>query len=329
MELVILMWKIGNVEIKNQVVMAPMAGVSNPSYMKIASEMKVGYAITELISAEAIVRGNKKTLEMLNGIENLKIPYAIQIFGSNPTTMANAAKKIVEKFPSVKIIDINMGCPVPKVALRSESGSALLKHPNKVREIVEEVSKSVSIPVTVKIRSGWDSDHLNAEEIAKICESAGASAITIHARTRSQGYTGHSDWNMIKKVKESVSIPVIGNGDIKSCYDAKKMLEETHCDAIMIGRALLGNPWLIKETVEYLESAKEPKEITKEEKFQMIQKHMQYLLEDKPEKVAILELRSHAAWYLKGIPGMNECKQKLFQANTKEDVLNVLKEYEG
>ena len=321
-------WKIGNIEIKNQVCLAPMAGVSNPSYMKICEEMGVGYAITELISAEAIVRGNQKTFEMLKGMDKLKIPFAVQIFGSNPETMANAAKILVEHY-SVKIIDINMGCPVPKVALRSQAGSALLKDSNKVKEIVESVVNSVPVPVTVKIRSGWDLEHQNAVEIATIIEASGASAITIHGRTRSQGYSGTADWNIIKEVKQNVKIPVIGNGDIKSCYDAKRMLEETSVDAIMIGRASLGNPWLIKECVEYLEHGTLPKEITKKEKFDMILKHMNYLLEIKPEKVAILELRSHAAWYLKGLPGMTELKQKIFASKTKEEIIKLLKEYEG
>ncbi len=218
---------------------------------------------------------------------------------------------------------------MPKVVVKSQAGSALLKNPEKVKEIVEAVVKSVPIPVTVKIRSGWDQDSINAVSIAKICEEAGASAITVHGRTRSQGYSGKADWNIIKQVKEAVSIPVIGNGDILSCYDAKRMLETTGCDAVMIGRGVLGNPWLIKECVDYLEHGIEPKKITKEEKIAMIKHHMDYLLELKPEKVAILELRSHAAWYLKGIPHTTELKQKLFQAKTKMDVLTLLEEWEG
>ena len=210
------MWKIGNVEIKNQVVMAPMAGISNPSYMKIIEEMGCDLAITELISTEAIIRNNKKTLDMLNGIDELKMKVGIQIFGANPQTMAKAAQILCEKH-KVDLIDINMGCPVPKVAIHSEAGSGLLKNPEKVEKIVKAVKEAVNVPVTVKIRSGWDDNSINAVEIAKIIEKAGASAITIHPRTRAQGYTGKANWNIIKEVKENVKIPVIGNGDIKSC----------------------------------------------------------------------------------------------------------------
>ena len=245
-------WKIGNIEIKNRVVLAPMAGISNPSYMKICEEMGVGYAVTELISSEAIIRDNKKTFDMLKGIENINIPVAIQIFGSNPETMAKAAKIITDLYKNV-IIDINMGCPVPKVAIRSEAGSSLLKNPDKIKRIVEAVVNAVNVPVTVKIRSGWDEKSINAVEVAKIIEKAGASAIAVHARTRSQGYSGKANWDIIKQVKESVNIPVIGNGDITSPWLAKDMIEKTGCDAVMIGRALLGNPWLIRDTVMYLD----------------------------------------------------------------------------
>lgn len=317
------MFKIGSVEIKNNVVMAPMAGISSPAYMKICEDMGVGYAITELISAEAITRGNKKTLDMLNGYDILTIPVALQLFGSNREVIAKAAKYIEDNY-NFDIIDINMGCPVPKVAISSKSGSALLKSPDKVFEIVKEVVDSVSIPVTVKIRSGWDANSVNAVSIAKIVEKAGASAITVHGRTRAQGYSGVVDLDIIKKVKENVSIPVIGNGDIKSCFDAKYMLDYTKCDAVMIGRGILGNPWLIKECVEYLEDGVLPKEISIKEKFDMIKRHMDLLLSTKNEKVALLEMRTHIAYYLKGISGIKELKQKIFKSETKEEIISLL-----
>lgn len=318
---------IGNIEIKNKVVLAPMAGISNPAYMKICEEMQVGYAVTELISAEAIVRNNKKTLEMLNGIDKLKIPVAVQIFGSNPETLSKAAKILVDLY-KIKIIDINMGCPVPKVAIKSQAGSSLLKNPEKVYEIVKSVVQSIQVPVTVKIRSGWDENNINAVEIAKKIEEAGASAITIHPRTRKQGYSGLSDWNIIKKVKEAIKIPVIGNGDIKTCYDAKKMIEQTGCDAVMIGRACLGNPWLIKQTVNYLENNIEPIEPTINEKINMIKKHMDYLLKIKNEHIAILEMRGHACWYLKGLPNTSKFKKEINQIKTKEELIEILNKYE-
>lgn len=319
-------WKVGNIEIKNQVVLAPMAGVSNPAYMKICEEMGVGYAITELISAEAIVRGNKKTFEMLNGLDNLTIPVAVQIFGTSPDTMAKAASILVNDY-QVKIIDINMGCPVPKVALHSEAGAALLKDPELVHNIVSSVTKAVNVPVTVKIRSGWDKNNINAPEIAKIIAESGASAITIHGRTRSELYSGKCDLDIIKKVKESVNIPVIGNGDIVNIDTAKHMLEYTHCDAIMIGRAALGNPWLIKEIVTYLDNGSIIPKPTYEEKINMCHKHLDYLLKIKPERVAILEMRSHIAWYIKGMPYHKDIKNLVFKAQTKEELVEILDNY--
>ena len=320
------MFKIGNIEIKNKVGLAPMASVSNPAFMKICEEMGVGYAVTELISSEAIVRNNKKTFDMLNGIDNLNIPYAIQLFGSNPKTMARAAKIINNIYPKA-IIDINMGCPVPKVAISSNAGSALLKDPKKAYEIVKSVVESVKVPVTVKIRSGWDENSINAIIIAKEIERAGASSITVHPRTRKQGYSGHSDWNIIKTVKENVNIPVIGNGDIRSCYDAKKMIDETGCDAVMIGRGVLGNPWLLKETVNYLEKGINLKEVTLKEKIDMIKKHLELLIETKPYKAAMLEIRSHASWYLKGLSGTKELKENIFKTKTKEELISLLDDY--
>lgn len=253
-------------------------------------------------------------------------PIAQQIFGSDKESFIYAAKYIYENMKP-DIIDINMGCPVPKVALRAQAGSALLKDPDKVYEIVKSVVDAVPIPVTVKIRSGWDSNHINAVEIAKVIEKAGAMAITVHPRTRSQGYSGKADWNIIKQVKESVSIPVIGNGDIKSCYDAKKMLEQTGCDAIMIGRGCLGNPWLIKECVNYLEQNIEPEQITKKEKLEMILEHLKRLENSKNEKVAVLEMRSHITWYLKGISNTNELKEQIFKINKIEELKKLIKDY--
>ena len=317
------MFCIGNVKIKNNVVLAPMAGISNAAYMKICEEMGVGYAVSELISAEAIVRDNKKTFDMLDGFDKLSIPYAIQIFGGDPIVMGRAASIICEKYrPS--IIDINMGCPVPKVALRSCAGSSLLKNPNLVYSVVKSVVDSVNVPVTVKIRSGWDSNSINAVEIAKVIEKAGASAICVHPRTRAQGYTGHSDWSVIKLVKESVSIPVIGNGDINSCYDAKDMIDSTLCDAVMIGRACIGNPWIIRDCVNYIEEGILPSVVSLNDRISMIKRHINYLLEIKPEKVVVLEMRMHISKYLKGIKGVASVNVLINKANSISDIYSIL-----
>lgn len=317
-------FKIGNISIKSRVVLAPMAGVSNPAYMKICEDMGVGYAITELISAEAIVRNNKKTFDMLNGIDDIKMPVAVQIFGANPESMAKAAKIISEAYPHV-FIDINMGCPVPKVALAAHSGSGLLKDPEKVFEIVKKVVDSVDVPVTVKIRSGWDKNSINAVEIAKIIEMAGAKAITVHGRTRSQGYSGCVDLNIIKEVKKNVGIPVIGNGDIKSPIDAKKMFDYTGCDAVMVGRAALGNPWIFMNIINYLNGNKLI-ETNLEEKKDMMKKHFTYLLNYKNERIALLEMRTISSYYLKGVSKSSKIKEKIFMAKTKEELLEIINE---
>ena len=315
------MFKIGNVEIKNNIVLAPMAGICNSAFRRIIKEFGCGLIVSEMVSDKAIFYGSKKTIDMLYMKEEER-PISQQIFGSDTESFVYAAKYIEENMKP-DIIDINMGCPVPKVAVSAQAGSALLKNPNKVYEIVKAVVEAVNVPVTVKIRSGWDSNSINAVEIAKVIEKAGASAITVHPRTRAQGYSGLSDWNIIKQVKENVNIPVIGNGDIKSCYDAKKMLEETNCDAIMIGRGVLGNPWLIKECIDYLDG----KEITKPTNMDilnMVEKHLNYLLEFKEERVAILEMRTQIGYYLKGFN--KEYKQKFMKIDNKEDFYKLLEE---
>lgn len=318
-------WKIGNVEIANQIVLAPMAGISNTSYRKIIKEMGAGLIYAEMVSDKAIMYANEKTFDLLKMSEEER-PIAQQIFGSDVESFTIAAKEIVKRMHP-DIIDINMGCPVPKVAVRAQAGSALLKDPDKIYEIVAAVVKSVDIPVTVKIRSGWDENHINAVEVAKKCEAAGASAIAIHARTRSQGYSGNADWSIIKKVKEAVSIPVIGNGDVTSPELAKKMLEETNCAAVMIGRGVLGNPWLIKECVHYLETGELLKPVSFIEKVNMMKRHYQLILEDKCEKAAILEIRSFIIWYLKGMPKSKEIKNQICQCKTSEEMFKIIDEY--
>lgn len=319
------MWKIGNVEINGKIVVAPMAGISNMTFRRICKFMGASLVVAEMVSDKAITYGNEKTFELLRMNDDER-PISQQIFGSDVNSFVEAAK-IVEKRMKPDIIDINMGCPVPKVAVKNQAGSALLKNPEKVGEIIKAVVEAVKVPVTVKIRSGWDANSINAVEIAKIAEANGASAITIHARTRAQGYSGRADWNIIKAVVDAVNIPVIGNGDVVSCFDAKKMLDDTGCSAVMIGRGLLGNPWLVRECVEYLESGKLPEEIDYNEKIDMMEYHLKKLCEDKSEKQAVLEIRNHLLNYLKGLPENKEVKNKVCRCKSENEIINVLEEY--
>ena len=319
------MFKIGNIEIKGNVVLAPMAGVCNSAFRKIIKEMGCSLVFAEMVSDKGMIYNSKKTKEMLF-FEECERPIAQQIFGSDRDTFVEAARMVYE-IMKPDIIDINMGCPVPKVAVKSQAGAALLKSPNKIKEIVGAVVKAVPVPVTVKIRSGWDNNSINAVEVAKICEEAGASAITVHGRTRSQGYSGKSDLDIIKAVKENVSIPVIGNGDVVSIETAKKMLEYTGCDAIMIGRGVLGNPWLMKEIVTYLHTGEIINKPSYEERINMCFHHLDYLLKIKPERVAVLEMRSHTAWYIKGMPGAQGVKGQIFKAKTVDELKKILDNY--
>lgn len=317
--------KIGNVEVNGKVVLAPMAGISNSAFRRITKEMGAALVYAEMVSDKALVYKNQKTIDMLY-MNDSERPIAQQIFGSDKESFVEAAKLIEEKMHP-DIIDINMGCPVPKVATRAQAGAALLKDVNKIKEIVSAVVESVSCPVTVKIRSGWDSEHINAVEVAKVCEEAGARAITIHPRTRAQGYSGKADWTIIKKIKESVNIPVIGNGDIVDIYSAKKMLDETGCDLIMIGRGLLGNPWLINEINSYLDNGTIVSKPTNCEKIDMIFKHLDYLLDFENEKRATLEIRMHIGWYLKGIPGANLIKKEIFTKTSVKEIKEILLDF--
>lgn len=318
-------WKIGNVIIKNQVVLAPMAGICNSAFRRICKEMGCGLIYAEMVSDKAITFHNQKTLDMLYMTEEER-PLVQQIFGSDKESFVEAAKYIYREMKP-DIIDINMGCPVPKVAVRAQAGSALLKNPDKVYEIVASVVAAVPIPVTVKIRSGWDNNHINAVEVAKVIEKAGASAICVHPRTRSQGYSGKADWSIIKAVKQTVSIPVIGNGDIKCPEDAKRMIDETGCDAIMIGRGVLGNPWLIRNTIDYLDKGFYHANVSFDDKISMILHHLDYLSHLKNEHIATLEIRNHIGWYLKGVPGGTIIKNKIYQTSHIRDIISILNDF--
>lgn len=313
-------FKIGNLNIENQIILAPMAGVSNSPFRKLTRTFGAGLVFAEMVSDKGLMYDNEKTKKLLY-MTDIEKPMAQQIFGSDLETMVKAAIYIDEN-SNCDIIDINMGCPVPKVAIKAQAGASLMKNPDLIYQIISEIVKKVKKPVTVKIRSGWDHQHVNAVEVAKRIEQAGASAITVHARTRSQGYSGKANLDVIKAVKEAVNIPVIGNGDIIDGPAAKYMLDYTGCDAVMIGRAALGNPWIFREIDHYLKHGKSlPRPSFHEIKEMMIQ-HLYSLVELKGEHTGVLEMRSHGPWYLKGIEHASTLRKQLSQART-------VKEFEG
>ena len=317
-------WKIRDLIIENKVVVAPMAGVTNLAYRNILKEFGAGLIFTEMISDKGLLYENKRTKDMIE-ILDFEKPTGLQLFGNEIESMKQAAIYI-DNNSNCDIIDINMGCPVSKVT-KTGSGSKLMTTTNLASAIVKAIVSSVKKPVTVKIRSGWDDKTINAVEFSKQMEKAGASAISIHGRTRKQMYSGKVDLEIIKNVKSAVSIPVIGNGDILTPEDAKYMLDYTKCDAVMIGRGLLGNPFLIKQIHDYLETGKYNKKITLEERKHYLFKHLEKLVKLKGEKVAVLEMRSHGAWYIKGLKGSSKVKSKIVSASSVIEVTNIINDY--
>lgn len=314
--------KIGNVRLENNIFLAPMAGITDLPFRLICKENDAGLVYTEMVSAKALLYNDEKTKLLLKTCDKEK-PLAVQIFGSDVEAIAYASKYVSE---FADIVDINMGCPAPKV-VKNGDGSRLLLNLELVKQIIETAVANSKVPVTVKMRTGWDADNIVVVEAAKIAEKAGASAITVHGRTRSQYYSGEADWNIIKQVKESVSIPVIGNGDVTSREIAKKRLEQSGVDAIMIGRGAFGNPWIFRETVQYLQNGICIQKPTNEEKYETILKHLGLEIEEKAENIAVKEMRKHISAYTKSMPDSSSFRSKINTMDTAEEVRKCLKEY--
>ncbi|MGE5614772.1 MAG: tRNA dihydrouridine synthase DusB [Bacillota bacterium] len=312
--------KIGQVEIENNVFLAPMAGVTDQAFRLLCKEQGCGLVCTEMISAKGMYYKDEKSWKLAE-LSERELPAAIQIFGSDAGILAYAAGKLNDS--AAAIIDINMGCPTPKITKNGE-GSVLMLKPELAGELVKAVVSSTDKPVTVKIRKGWDEEHINAVEIAGIAERNGASAITVHGRTRDQFYSGKADWDIIKRVKKAVSIPVIGNGDIYKPEDAARMLEYTGCDAVMVGRGAQGNPWVFKRIIHYLDTGELLPEPGMDEKRNMVRRHLEMLVELKGEHTGVLEMRKHIAWYVKGCRNSSQFKERVFRAVSYEEMAELV-----
>ena len=315
--------KIGNIQLDNEVFLSPMAGVTDLPFRLICKEKGCGMLYTEMINAKALCYDDENTKRMLK-IEDEEHPIAVQIFGSDPEFMGKAAA-IMNEYPN-EILDINMGCPAPKV-IKNGDGSALMRNPKLAAEVLSSVVKNSKKPVTLKIRKGWDDDSVNAVEIAKIAEECGISALAIHGRTREQFYSGKADWDIIAKIKQSINIPVIGNGDVFEVQDAVNMLEKTKCDAIMIGRGAQGNPWIFKRINHYMKTGEILPEPTVEEKITTAIKHMNLAVAEHGEYVAVREMRKHIGWYLKGLKNSAKYRDQINKITDYKEVITMLEEY--
>lgn len=318
------MLKIGDIVAKNRVVLAPMAGVCNPAFRLIAKEFGCGLVCAEMVSDKGIIHKNERTMQMLFVDEREK-PLSLQIFGGDTETLVEAAI-VVDRYTNADIIDINMGCPVPKIT-KCDAGARWLLDPSRIEAMISAVVKAVKKPVTVKMRTGWDKDHIYAVQNAKAVENGGGQAVSIHGRTRVQMYTGTANWDIIKEVKQNVTIPVIGNGDVFSPEDAKRLLDHTGCDGVMIGRAALGNPWMLYRTIQYLADGILLSEPNASEKIRIAILHMDRLIDLKGENIAVREMRKHMAWYLKGLSNSARVKDKIMELTERDKMVTALQEY--
>lgn len=313
---------IGNVKLENPFLLAPLAGVTDSSFRRICREMGAAMVYTEMVSGKGLYYKDKNTDSLLKTYED-ELPVAYQVFGSEPEILAYTARELADR-PNA-ILDINMGCPVPKIVKNGE-GSALLKNPNLIYKLVQVTVAEAKKPVTVKIRIGFDDTCINAVEVSKAAEAAGASAVAVHGRTREQYYTGKADWGMIAKVKQAVNIPVIGNGDIFSGEDALRMIEQTGCDMVMIARGAQGNPWIFRDALALWNGQQKPEPPTLTERLAIIEKQCQYVLAEKGEYVGVREMRKHVAWYLKGVKGSAHLRAEINQKNTFQEINKLLEQ---
>lgn len=317
--------KIGNLEINENVVLAPMAGVTDITYRTICKEMGVGLVYTEMVSAKGLYYNDIKTKRLMK-INEENRPVSLQIFGNDPDIMAYVVENFINERQDIDIIDINMGCPTPKI-VKNGDGCALMKNPKLAGQIINKIKKVSNKPVTAKIRAGWDAKSINAVEVAEILEFNGVDSIAVHGRTREQFYTGKADYNIIKEVKEKVKVPVIGNGDIFTPEDAVMMINDTNCDGVMVGRGILGNPWLIKNIIKAFNNDYDFYIPTTTDKINIIKKHADMLIKELDEKIAILEMRKFAAWYMKGMKDSSQARNEINKISKASDLYNILDNY--
>lgn len=316
--------KIGNLDLENNIFLAPMAGMTDKTFRIICKEMGAGLVFSEMVSSKGLYYKDRKT-DKLTSVDNRERPIALQIFGSDPNIMAEVVEKYINSRECIDILDLNMGCPAPKI-VKNGDGSALLKNPLLIRRILSKVVKVSNKPVTLKTRMGWDCKNINGIEVAKIAEDEGVSAITIHGRTRDMFYSGEADWDFIKRLKQSISIPVIGNGDVFEPIDALKMIEYTGCDGVLVGRGAIGNPWIFRRIKHLMEGKKDNKP-TYKEIIDMAIRHLNMECEDKGESIGVREMRKQIAWYLKGMRNSNRVKNQINTVDTKKEVEKILADY--